>query len=40
VLSYQAYDRAQFGIAATLLIVAMITLGGLAWSMFVTTRSR
>jgi hypothetical protein len=39
VLSYQAYDRAQFGIAATLFIVAMITLGGLAWSMFLTTRN-
>ena len=39
VLSYQAYDRAQFGIAGTLFVFAMVTLGGLAWSMFLTTRN-
>jgi predicted unusual protein kinase regulating ubiquinone biosynthesis (AarF/ABC1/UbiB family) len=38
VLSYQAYDRAQFVIAGWLLVVAIIALGGLAWSMVVGTR--
>jgi hypothetical protein len=40
VLSYQAYDRAQFVIAGSLLVVAIVALGGLAWSMYLTTRHR
>ena len=38
VLSYQAYDRAQFVIAGSLFVVAIVVLGGLAWSMYLTTR--
>jgi ubiquinone biosynthesis protein len=38
VLSYQAYDRAQFVIAGSLFVVAMVAFGGLAWSMHLTTR--
>ena len=40
VLSYQAYDRAQFTIAGSLFVVAMVAMAGLAWSMIVTTRNR
>jgi predicted unusual protein kinase regulating ubiquinone biosynthesis (AarF/ABC1/UbiB family) len=38
VLSYQAYDRGQKYIAGPLLVVAIVFLGGLAWSMTASRR--
>lgn len=38
VLSYQAYDRAQFAVAGWLFVIALVALGGLAWSMVGTRR--
>jgi len=40
VISYQAYDRGQRLIAASLLVVAVVFFGRLTWSMLVASRQR